>query len=753
VAGPNSNGAAAEGRTPLAPGVVGVEVHLPGAAGRDGLEAALYGWPPDAASQPAELDAGELACRLAGGALADAGLSAGAAASVVVAGEAAGAAALAELVRARWRLDGQAIDAPLAGGGLAALERGAVALATGRRRFALVVGVAAAAAPGKTPDWRGVGLVLAGLPGRHAYAALDAVLALGAGEPEEAPAAARRAAAAAGIRPDRIAFVDAGATAPARSNRDPLAGLAALARICLCLRGGFTPHPAVPGRTRRAPRPWLRRQGSGRRAIAVDPAGGRPVAALVGEPAVPARDMRPFVPRGPATLVPFAAESLDGLREATAALAGALERGLTLRAAAVRCSAVARTAGTARLALVASSADELAAELAAARRAVDAGSLREWSTPRGSCLAVRPTWGRSSVAFVYPGAFSAYPGVAPGVFQLFPATLAGIDAAMSDPARVFALDLLNPPPGATARELSALEAALPGDPVPVMSASMAYSVFLTRALRDVFGLEPSHACGYSLGESSMLLSLGVWTAGDRLDAGIRSTPLFRTRLSGPMDAVAEFWARRGHRPRRPDAPWAVEVVLADRTAVEAVLPRHDRAFLSIVNAPGEVVIAGDPDALERVVGELGCDHVPLPFHQALHAPPAESELARFVELNRHPVSPVDGIAFHSATSASPLRLEEREIAKRLAELACDPLDFEALVRRVYDAGARVFVEAGPGNMATRLVGAILKGRDHLAVAVDRRGVDAHTSLVRLLARLYAHAVPVDLAPLIERVAA
>jgi PfaB family protein len=731
--------------------VVGLDVHLGGAAGRAGLEAALLGW-PSVPPPPPERDPVELACRLAGGALEDAGLRAGAAASVVVAGE-ADATALAERVRARWRLDGAATGVSLAGGGLAALEGAAGALTPAARRFALVLGIARDAARGDPPEWRGVGLVLAGGPGRSAYAALEAVLALRAGDPAEAPiVAARRAAAAAGIRADWIAAVDAEAAAPVRPAHDPLAGLAALARVCLCLRGGFTPPPAAPGRGRRGPRPWLRRGGGGRRAVAVDPAGARPAAALLGEPAVPARDMRSFVPRGPATLFPLAADEPGGLRDALDALAGALERGLT-PAAAARCSAAARTAGGARLALVASSAEELAAELAAARRAVDAGSAREWSTPRGTCLAVRPAFGRSEVAFVYPGAFSAYPGVAPGVFQLFPATLAGIDAAMSDPARVFAVDLLNPPPGATARELSAMEAALPGEPVPVMSASMAYSVLLTRALRDVFGLRPSHACGYSLGESSMLLALGVWTAGDRLDAGIRSTPLFRTRLSGPMDAVAEFWARRGHRPRRPDAPWAVEVVLADRTAVEAVLPRHDRAFLSIVNAPGEVVIAGDPDALEGVIRELGCDHVPLPFHQALHAPPAETELARFVELNRHPVSPVEGIAFHSATSAAPLLLEEGEIARRLAELACHPLDFEALVRRVHDAGARVFVEAGPGNMVTRLVGAILKGRDHLAVAVDRRGVDAHTSLVRLLARLYAHGVPVDLAPLTEAAAA
>jgi len=72
---------------------------------------------------------------------------------------------------------------------------------------------------------------------------------------------------------------------------------------------------------------------------------------------------------------------------------------------------------------------------------------------------------------------------------------------------------------------------------------------------------------------------------------------------------------------------------------------------------------------------------------------------------------------------------------------------QALVERVYGAGARIFVELGPGGTCTRLIDSILGGREHLAAAIDRRGVDDHGSLFRLLAKLVSHRVRLDLSAL------
>src|SRR5205823_11178624 len=71
----------------------------------------------------------------------------------------------------------------------------------------------------------------------------------------------------------------------------------------------------------------------------------------------------------------------------------------------------------------------------------------------------------------------------------------------------------------------------------------------------------------------------------------------------------------------------------------------------------------------------------------------------------------------------------------------------ALLRRVYADGARIFVELGPGSTCSGYVEATLAGQEHVPLSLDKRGVDSHRAIVRALARLVAHRVPLDLAPL------
>jgi NAD(P)-dependent dehydrogenase (short-subunit alcohol dehydrogenase family) len=68
---------------------------------------------------------------------------------------------------------------------------------------------------------------------------------------------------------------------------------------------------------------------------------------------------------------------------------------------------------------------------------------------------------------------------------------------------------------------------------------------------------------------------------------------------------------------------------------------------------------------------------------------------------------------------------------------------------MYAAGARVFVEAGPGTVLSDLVTRILKGRPHANIRCDRPGVHGVESLLTALAQLAALGVPVDAAELFE----
>ncbi len=69
------------------------------------------------------------------------------------------------------------------------------------------------------------------------------------------------------------------------------------------------------------------------------------------------------------------------------------------------------------------------------------------------------------------------------------------------------------------------------------------------------------------------------------------------------------------------------------------------------------------------------------------------------------------------------------------------------VRALHEAGVRVFVEAGPGDALTALVGRVLGAAPHLAIPLDRAGEHGVTGLLRAVADLAVAGLPVDLAAL------
>jgi PfaB family protein len=464
----------------------------------------------------------------------------------------------------------------------------------------------------------------------------------------------------------------------------------------------------------------------------------------------------------PLQLVPLVGSDPDALLDALTACEAALAGGADPARVAANSYAAAKehlrhaSGEVLAMALLGRDRDELAQEIASARRsfprALETGD--DWQTPRGSCFAPRPVGARGTVAFVYPGAFTAYPGVLRDTFQIFPSLHEPRGAWPSDVGRALAQHLLYPrgvePLDAAGQ--AAFEERLYAHPAEMISAATLSAGAYTRVMREVFGLQPAAAFGYSLGETTMCWALGVWTDGDSVAEELLASDLFRTRLGGPREALREFWVRRGRPDRAQAGAWASHVLVTTASNVKAALEAGDAedVFLLAVHGPTEVVIGGAPEACTRLIARLRCDHVPMPFPLMLHSEVLATEYDRFVAANRRPTSTVSGIAFHSAGEPRGGFVPETdEMAQRIARMVMQPLDFSALIERVYAEGARIFLELGPNASCSRLVTANLRGREHVAVAMDRRGVDAQTGVLRALARLFAHRAPMDLAALYE----
>ena len=229
----------------------------------------------------------------------------------------------------------------------------------------------------------------------------------------------------------------------------------------------------------------------------------------------------------------------------------------------------------------------------------------------------------------------------------------------------------------------------------MIQAGTTYSLATTAVLRDVFGVSPAAAFGYSMGEASMLGALGVWRAGDEARARLDASPLFKTRLVGPCEAV---------RAPRVDGDWtSVVVVSAPAAEAEARVADEARVWLTHVHTPCEVVLGGATQDVERVVESLGADWFPAPVRAAIHCDAMDSEREALVALHRLPMVETPPLRFYTAAGYEVTPVESERLARNVAEATCRRMDFVRLVEQVWNDGARVFVELGPGAACTRWI--------------------------------------------------
>jgi [acyl-carrier-protein] S-malonyltransferase len=219
-------------------------------------------------------------------------------------------------------------------------------------------------------------------------------------------------------------------------------------------------------------------------------------------------------------------------------------------------------------------------------------------------------------------------------------------------------------------------------------ALLTVSVIALRMLQRT-GLRPSAVAGHSLGEYTALVAAGALAFADAVD-------LVRARGRYMQEAVEEG---RG---------LVCAVLGVDRYIVEDVC--REASSLGIVapanfNAPGQIVIAGEKDAVEeavRLVKTKGCRKViPLavsvPVHTRLMAPAAErlAEDVMRVHLNDLEVPLINNADAKPLMKAMPVR---QSLIRQLASAVL----WEDSVRVLRDMGVKTLIEIGPGTVLSGL---------------------------------------------------
>ena len=374
---------------------------------------------------------------------------------------------------------------------------------------------------------------------------------------------------------------------------------------------------------------------------------------------------------------------------------------------------------------------------------------KDWQTPVGSFFTPNPFGPEEKIAFVYPGAFSTYIGMGSEIFYLFPQLHNALQELTPDPGTAINENTIFPQ-DLTPIIKEQLQNELNNNPTKMISSGICFSFLFTVILRDILKVKPNSAFGYSLGENSMMFAMGLWSQADAMRTSLETSPIFHDRVSGPQNAIRDFWNMPSLKDQAEENPsiWANYVLMAPIEKVREALQEEQHVYITHINTPRQVVIGGEPDSCQRVVDSTRCMNLQAPYHHAIHCEPITSEFEAFRHLHTWPVETKPDIPIYTAADYGILQNDSEGIAESFAKMLTKLIDFPRLINLAYENGARIFIELGAGSNCSKWVDATLKGKPHTALSINQNNVYDHMSILKLIARLISHQIPVDLRAII-----
>ncbi|NQD72612.1 acyltransferase domain-containing protein, partial [Sphingobacterium shayense] len=189
---------------------------------------------------------------------------------------------------------------------------------------------------------------------------------------------------------------------------------------------------------------------------------------------------------------------------------------------------------------------------------------------------------------------------------------------------------------------------------------------------------------------------------------------------------------------------AIGIGLAEITPLIEHIPD---LYLSIDNCPHQVILCGSNTALEELIPLLKSKqifHQVLPFQSGFHSPFVAGRLDEILAGMENIQFQETKIPLWSATTLAPYPSGLQEIRKLSAEHLVQPVRFRELIGKLYDQGARFFIQVGTGGLVG-FVDDTLKGESYSALASSVVTRSAFAQLQRVVAALFVEgkAVAID----------
>ncbi|HEU4534425.1 MAG TPA: acyltransferase domain-containing protein, partial [Polyangiaceae bacterium] len=325
---------------------------------------------------------------------------------------------------------------------------------------------------------------------------------------------------------------------------------------------------------------------------------------------------------------------------------------------------------------------------------------------------------RGKLAFVFPGQGAQWPGMGRALLEecaAFREAAEACEAALRPATGWSVLALLRGEQGGGLPALERVDAVQPALFVMYVGLAAAW-----RAL----GLEPDAVVGHSQGEVAAAVVAGALT----LEQGARVVAL------------------RSRAVRERGLGGAMAVVERPVEEVEALLAPYGGALsLAVVNTGRSAVVAGDADAVDRLVAEVqargafcrkvAVDYASHSAHMDALLPGLRAELAGLRPAAAR-------VPFYSTVTGGPLEGEALG-----AEYWCrnlrEPVRLDRALERLLADGHGAFVEVSPHPVLALALTEVVSRSGGVAVGSLRRERGGLAPLLGALGELHAHGHPVD----------
>ncbi len=339
----------------------------------------------------------------------------------------------------------------------------------------------------------------------------------------------------------------------------------------------------------------------------------------------------------------------------------------------------------------------------------------------------------AQMAFLFPGQGSQYLNMGKALADAFPAARRAWDTLgrMRFGAKSIT-EMVFPPESMSEEEKKWAFLELCGAEWASPSIAVAGEAILN--LLEEMGVRPDAVGSHSFGDIAALRAAHVISSEDMLKA---------IRLRGDM-GVACPQATRG----------CILVVPESADRIKAELARHgiEQVWVANYNWGSQTVLSGLKAGIAKandVFQAQGINSRLIPISAAPHCPLSYNVTENFFEhLREIPFAKAD-FEVYSSLFGRKVHNDPDLLRKILKVHSEKPVRFLRQIEQMHRDGVRIFIEVGPSDVLTQLVGQILEGKAHVALSTDQRKKDGVLVFLNTVAELFKENRIKDLSPLWE----